>query len=174
MTKILKKKQKGLNRHWKNYLDKEYLGAHNLEEGEELLLTIAKFEGEELVQGADGSKSSKPVLYFKEDKPKMILNITNANTLTSLYGSHPEDWINKQVQIYTAKGIKSFGKLTDALRIRDFIPKIEVDVMAYGEKLDVAKTLEELKTVWSTFPVSARNNEDLVALKDRIKAKLSK
>ncbi len=171
MTKILKKKEKGANRHWKNYLDKNYLGAHNLEPGEEFLLTISKFEGEEMVQTADGAKSSKQVLYFKEDKPKMILNITNATIIASLYGNHPEDWTGKQIQVYSAS-VKAFGKQQDALRVRDFIPKIEVDVMAYGEKMDAAKSLEELKTIWAGFPVSARNNEDLIALKDRIKGKL--
>lgn len=172
MTKILKKKEKGINRHWKNYCDKEYLGAHNLEIGEEFLLTIARFEGEEMVQAADGTKSSKSVLYFKEDKPKMILNITNASIIAALYGNHPEDWIGKQVQIYSAS-VKAFGKQQDALRVRDFIPKIEVDVVEYGQKMDVAKNVEELKTIWAAFPVSVRNNEEMIALKDRIKARLS-
>lgn len=171
MAKILKKKVKGTNRHWKNYQDKDYLGAHNLEPGEEFLLTIAKFEGEEMVQSADGSKTSKMVLYFKEDKPKMILNITNASIISALYGTHPEGWVGKQVQIYSAN-VKAFGKMQDALRIRDFIPKIEVDVMAYGEEMAKAKTLEELKAIWSGFPVSARNDAELIALKDTIKAKL--
>ena len=171
MAKIIKKKEKGLSRHWKNYLDKNYLGSHNLEEGEEFLLTIAKFEGEEMVQTADGSKTSKQVLYFKEDKPKMILNITNATTLSSLYGNHPENWIGKQIQIYTAN-VKAFGKMQDALRIRDFIPKIEVDVLEYGLKMDAATTVEELKTIWSGFPVSVRNNEEMIALKDKVKARL--
>ncbi len=170
--KIIRKKEKGLNRHWKNYKDKEYLGSHNLEEGEEMLLTIAKFEGEELVQMTDGTKTSKSVLYFKEDKPKMILNITNANILSSLYGTHPEDWIGKQVQLYVAKGVKSFGKLADALRVRDFIPKIEVDAAAYGEDLAKAANLDELKKKWAALPVSVRNNADMIAIKDQIKAKL--
>lgn len=171
MAKILKKKEKGKNRHWKNYLDKNYLGAHNLEEGEEFLLTIEKFEGEEMVQTADGSKSSKQVLYFKEDKPKMILNITNATTIASLYGNHPEDWVGKQIQVYSAN-VKAFGKQQDALRIRDFIPKIEVDVVEYGQKMDVAVNLEELKTIWSGFPVSVRNNPEMIVLKDKVKARL--
>ena len=72
MSKILTAKQKGINRHWKNFLDKDYLGSHNLEEGEELLVTIARFEGEEEVQSADGKKSPKTVLYFKEKVPTAV------------------------------------------------------------------------------------------------------
>ena len=85
-TKIITKKVKGNNRHWKNFLDKEYLGSHNLEKGEEMLLTIAKFEGEENVMGQDGKETVKQVLYFKEDAPKMILNITNGSTIAHLCG----------------------------------------------------------------------------------------
>ncbi|HZQ45106.1 MAG TPA: hypothetical protein VFA99_17780 [Acidobacteriaceae bacterium] len=175
-TKILKKKEKGLNRHWKNYIDKNYLGSHNLEPGEEMLLTIARFEGEELVQKVDGKKDekiAKQVLYFKEDVPKMILNVTNGTTIASLYGSHPESWIGKQIQVY-ATPVKAFGKTQDALRIRDFVPKIDVDVAGYTEKMAVAKTVDELKKIWATFPASARNDKDLIAAKDGIKEELSK
>ncbi len=169
-TKILRKKQKGDNRHWKNFLDKDYLGSHNLEKGEEMLLTIAKFEGEEEVQ-TEAGKTMKPVIYFKEDVPKLIMNITNGNTITALYGSHPEDWKGKQIQIYSTP-VKAFGSTHDALRIRDFIPKIDVDIDAYTSDLMEATTLEELKAKWVKFSASVRNNEDMIAAKDELKAQL--
>jgi hypothetical protein len=174
-VRILSKKEKGTNRHWKNFLDKDYLGSHNLERGEEMLLTIEQFEGEEMVikvGGKNDEKVAKQVLYFKEDAPKMILNITNGNTIANLYGSHPDKWIGKQIQVF-ATPVKAFGKTQDALRIRDFIPKIDVDVEAYGAKLAKATTLDELKRIWSTFPMSARNDKALITKKDELKAKLS-
>lgn len=171
MAKIINQKKKGVNRHWKNFLDKNYLGSHNLEEGEELLVTIEKFEGEEEVKNGDGKASLKTVLYFKENVPKMIMNITNGNTISALYGSHPEKWIGKQVQIF-ATPVKAFGKTQDALRIRDFVPKISVDLDQYVSKLQEAKTLDALKAIWVKFPVSARNNTDLITKKDEIKSKL--
>lgn len=170
--KILKKKQKGLNRHWKNFVDKDYLGSHNLERGEEMLLTIEKFEGEEMVQATDGTKSSKMVLYFKEDKPKMILNITNASTLGALYGQHPEGWIGKQVQIYSAS-VKAFGKTQDALRIRDFIPKREVDTDKYVAQMEECTELDSLKSLWSSFAKSVQNDPILMDKKNEMKDKLS-
>lgn len=173
-TKIIRKKTKATNRHWKNFLDKDYLGSHNLEKGEEMLLTIEKFEGEEMIRKVDGDKDQKvpkPVLYFKEDVPKMIMNITNGNILSALYGSHPDEWVGKQIQIYPAS-VRAFGKTQDALRIRDFIPKINVDVTSYVSKLKGAKDVEELKKIWSTFPVSARNDADLIKSKDVLKSAL--
>lgn len=144
-----------MNRHWKNFQDKDYLGSHNLEQGEEMLLTIAKFEGEEKVKTADGEKTSM-VLYFQEDKAKMILNVTNGTTLASLYGNHPEDWIGKQIQVYAAS-VKAFGKVQDALRIRDYKPKHQIENMsACIAKLMTATTLPELKTLWESLKASER------------------
>ncbi|MDD4352665.1 MAG: hypothetical protein PHU71_06875 [Candidatus Gracilibacteria bacterium] len=171
-TKIITKKLKGNDRHWRNFLDKNYLGSHNLERGEEMLLTIEKFVGEEEVKTADGKASNKPVLYFKEESPKMILNITNANTISALYGTHPDGWIGKQIQVYAAS-VRAFGKTQDALRIRDFVPKIAVDIVFYAERLSVAKNQQELKDIWTKFPVSARNDANLISQKDALKAKLS-
>lgn len=171
MTKIINKKQKSTNRHWKNFVDKDYLGSHNLEVGEELLVTIEKFVGEEPVKNPEGKESLKTVLYFKEEVPKMIMNITNGNTISNLYGTHPDQWIGKQIQIYAAP-VKAFGKTQDALRIRDFIPKINVETSKYETLLDTAKSLDELKTIWTSFPTSARNSETLITKKDSIKAKL--
>ena len=171
MTKIISKKEKGTNRHWKNFIDKEYLGSHNLEKGEEMLLTIEKFIGEEEVKGTDGKASNKPVLYFTENVPKMIMNITNGNTITALYGTHPDDWVGKQVQIF-ATPVKAFGKTQDALRIRDFKPRIDTDTKLYIDKLNTTKTLEELKTIFSSFPRSAQTNAEVVSAKDALKLTL--
>ncbi len=170
-TTIINEKIKGTDRHWKNFLDRNYLGSHNLESKEEMLLTIVKFEGEEMVQSADGEKRPMVVIYFQETVPKMILNITNANTISSLYGSQPDKWLEKQIQIY-ATPVKAFGKTQDALRIRDFVPKHEVDVTAYKSKLELATTLDELKNIWIKLPASVRNDKELIAEKDIIKEEL--
>lgn len=173
MGKIITKKIKAKNRHWKNFIDKNYLGSHNLETGEEMLLTIKKFEGEEDVQSSDGSKSKKPVLYFLEDVPKMIMNITNGNTIASLYGNHPDAWAGKQIQVYSVSG-KWFGKTQEALRVRDFIPKINVNVAEHKEQLDKAKNLEELATIWKGFPASVKSDKDVENYKNELKGKFTK
>ncbi len=167
-TRILNKKEKGQNRHWKNFLDKNYLGSHNLEAGEEMLLTIQKFEGEEKVKSKENGEQVKPVLYFVEKVPKMILNITNGNTISALYGTHPENWVGKQIQVFAAS-VKAFGKQQDALRIRDFVPAIKVDTEKYSKLLTGAKTLAELQSIWAGFSTSVRNDKALIAKKDELK-----
>jgi len=172
MAKIIKKVEKGFNRHWKNFIDKNYLGSHNLEPGEEMLLTITKFEGEEKVKTADGEKV-KQVLYFKENVPKMIMNITNGNVISSLYGTHPDNWIGKQIQVF-ATPVKAFGKTQDALRVRDFVPHINVDTANYIAKLKAAKSLDELAKTFKSFPRSAQIDAEVVGVKDELKAKFNK
>ena len=170
MTKLINKNIKGTNRHWKNFIDKNYLGSHNLEQGEEMLLTIERFEGEEKVKTVDGEKV-KQVIYFKENVPKMILNITNGNTIASLYTPHPDAWVGKKIQVYAAS-VKAFGKTQDALRIRDFKPREDVNVDEWCAKLDTATTLAELGKVWTGLPVSIKANKGVQAYKDALKTKL--
>ena len=171
MSKIIKKIEKGGNRHWKNFLDKNYLGSHNLESGEEMLLTIEKFVGEEDVKGADGKSQTKPVLYFKEDVPKMIMNITNGNTITVLYGSHPDGWVGKKIQIF-ATPVKAFGKVQDALRIRDVIPTSKIDNKEALLKINACKNQNELKTVYLSLTQEERNDVDVKKITNALKVKL--
>lgn len=168
-TKIISKKEKGMNRHWKNFLDKDYLGAHNLEKGEEMRLTIDKFVGEEKVKTADGTKV-KTVLYFKEQVPKMILNITNGNTISALYGTHPENWAGKQIQVYVTP-VKAFGGVQDALRIRDVIPKRKIDNSLALTHITEATGLEDLKTRYLSLTIEERNDLQVVKLTNELKAK---
>ena len=170
MAKTIKKVEKGMNRHWKNFIDKNYLGSHNIEKDEQMLLTIEKFVGEEEVATQDGKKKMR-VLYFKENVPKMIMNITNGDVMEKMYGSHPDGWIGKQIFIHAAK-IKAFGKTQDALRIRDVKPSAEVGAIdGYITKLQTATNLNELKTAFSSLPRSAQENKEVVAVKDELKTK---
>lgn len=168
MSKIITKKEKGNNRHWKNFLDKNYLGSHNLEKGEEMLLTIAKFVGEESVKSSDDKEGVKQVLYFKESVPKMILNITNGNTLSALYGSHPDGWVGKQIQLF-ATPVKAFGKVQDALRIRDVIPTQKINNKQAIKKLNDSKSLEELKNAYLSLSTEEKNDSEVLELKETLK-----
>jgi len=171
MSKIITKKEKGGNRHWKNFLDKDYLGSHNLEQGEEMLLTIDRFMGEEQVKGTDGKAQAKPVLYFKEDVPKMIMNITNGNTISTLYGSHPDNWVGKKIQIF-ATPVKAFGKVQDALRIRDVIPASKIDNKEALAKINACVTNKELKTTYLALTTDERNDIEVKKRANELKIEL--
>jgi hypothetical protein len=100
-----------------------YLGSWDLYEipGQEIVVTISKIKDEEVVN--NGQKEGCTVMYFQENYKPMILNITNKKTLAKLYKSKlSENLVGKRVKIGFEK-VKAFGKIHDALRIKNEIPK---------------------------------------------------
>lgn len=112
--------------HWKKLTNPNYLGAYALDEGKDLIATI-QFVRREMVTGADGKREECMVVHFVEPTIKpMILNATNAKTITKLYKTpYIEEWANRSIQLYVAQ-VKAFGEVTDALRIRPYLPKVKV------------------------------------------------
>lgn len=163
---------KSRNTHWKNLFDYEYIGSHNLNEKEEIVCTIKDLKTEKVI-GEKGRKEEKPIVYFVEDVPKMILNKTNAKTIAKLYTPYTDRWINKKIQLFSTE-VDAFGKIQDAIRVRDFIPRVreEVDVDAALKKLGKAKDLEGLKTIWKSMSAAEREHDDVIGLKDSMKISL--
>lgn len=107
--------------HWKTYRNPDYLGAYALEPGQELILTI-KYAHSETVTGPNNRKDECLVIHFEENVKPMIVNATNAKTITAIYKSpYIENWIGKKIQVF-ATTVKAFGEHVEALRIRQFEP----------------------------------------------------
>jgi len=107
---------------YRKYLDKNYLGAWDVPDDGDLILTIDHAERNE-VQNERG-KETKTVLYFKEDYKPMILNKVNPDSISKALGSTKiEDWEGKRIAIYSEK-VNAFGGVKDALRVRPFAPKV--------------------------------------------------
>lgn len=159
--------------HWKKELPNDYIGAYMMPtDGSDIVLTIDKVLTEK-VPGSDGSKKDCLVAHFKENVKPMILNRTNAKTITKVYGTpFIERWRGNKIQIYTAK-VKAFGEQTDALRIRDFKPKDkEIDPAKAIEKITASATLQELQTNYMGLSKSEQAHPDIIKLKDTLKTTL--
>lgn len=123
MTKTLPKT------HWKKLYNPNYIGAYSLEEGKDMVLTI-KMVLVEPVTSSDGKAEDCTVIKWHEDAKPMILNKTNAKTISKLIGSpYIEDWPGNKVQLYVAK-VKAFGDLVDALRVRPKKPTVNKPVLS--------------------------------------------
>jgi hypothetical protein len=108
--------------HWKKQFNYEYLGSYSLDGKKEEVVTIIKL-AQEQVTGQQGRKEDCFVVYFKEFNKGMILNRTNAKAIEKVAGSGlVEEWRDTQVTLYVEKGVKAFGDVVDALRIRDKKP----------------------------------------------------
>ena len=107
---------------FRKFMDKSFLGAWDLPDGKDLILTIDYVARDE-VQNEKG-KDKKMALHFKErDYKPMICNKTNAEAISKAYGSRDvSDWENKKIALYKAT-ISAFGQTTECLRVRDYPPK---------------------------------------------------
>lgn len=159
--------------HWKQLKNPDYIGAYALQPGEELILTI-KSSGLEQIVGSDGKKQDCIVVHFMEQVKPMILNNTNAKTITKIHGTpYMEQWAGKKIQIF-ARRIRAFGEDVDALRIRDFVPKtVTIDPAKAIALINACKSLDELKKVYLALNKDEQGHPDVIKAKDAKKGGLS-
>ena len=113
--------------HWKQLVNTDYIGAYALG-GEDLTLTIRETR-RELVIGANGKKEDCMVIHWAEREYKpLILNRTNAKTITKLLGSaYVEDWSGKRITLYPTT-TKFGGEVVECLRVRPTLPRETADI----------------------------------------------
>lgn len=116
--------------HWRKYLNTEYLGGFDLDDGKggfkEITVTIKKAINEIVKEPATGKNKEVLTIHFEENVKPMILNVGNSKTLQKLSGSkYIENWSGLKIIIGTEK-VKAFGEVHDALRIRDRLPESNV------------------------------------------------
>ncbi len=106
---------------YRKFMDKNYLGAWDVPDEGDLILTIDRAARDD-VKNERGTER-KLTLHFVEDYKPMILNATNAKAISEACGSTKvEMWAGQRIAIYTQK-VSAFGGTTDALRIRNYPPK---------------------------------------------------
>ena len=163
--------------HWMELFPKKnmVLGAHNLNDGEELVLIIDHIKSN--VEIKTGRKADPiamiNLIYFVGGKPApMAMNVTNARILESLYGEKHAGWIGKAMQIHKAQVRNPEGKGTVwGLCIRKLIPDMGEDVSEYVDKINNAADLDELRAAWTSAPKHIQ--PQLIKLTNERKAALS-
>lgn len=117
--------------HWKKLTNPNYLGSYAFQPDEEKVGIISKVV-QEKVKNQDGKEEECLVCYFTGQLKPLILNKTNSKTIAKIHESpFIEDWKGKAIQMYVAK-VKAFGERVDAVRIREFIPKLEKPELKIG------------------------------------------
>ena len=113
--------------HWGKTRDVNYLGSWDLQPGQDLILTIKSIGQQTVENPMENTKEVKTVIHFVEDGYKpMVLNTTNKKAIAAALDTpYIENWVGNPISIYVAK-IKAFGKINDALRIRDKKPDVTV------------------------------------------------
>src|SRR5690349_18637485 len=88
----------------------QYLKAADLQ-GREVTVTMDHVKQEDI--GGD----HKPVLYFTGKERGLVLNKTNANNISYLYGDETEQWHGKPIILYAAM-VDFQGKSVAAVRVK--------------------------------------------------------
>ena len=104
---------------WKKIVsDPDYLGEADFNEGEEKIVTIDKVVSGVKIKSAEGT-SEKAVVYFREGIKPMILNVARSKAIERVTGSRfVDDWSGAVIQLYIEDGIKAFGDVVSAVRVR--------------------------------------------------------
>ena len=79
--------------------------------GREVKVIMANVEREKI--GDD----TKPVLYFKGKEKGVVLNKTNAGTISDAYGDDTDEWTGRELILFEAQ-VDFQGKTVAAIRVR--------------------------------------------------------
>ena len=119
-----------------------YLKPANMGDND-LILTIVDVTIENI--GMNDNKENKPIIYFKETDKPLVLNKTNAVSISHLYGDQTAGWIGKRIALYvielSVQGVQKFG-----IRVRNRIPPQQVT-----QELDFPELPEEPPDLWGVI-----------------------
>lgn len=101
----------------------KYLRAADLD-GRQITVEIANVELEEVGTGEE----PKPVLYFQGKAKGVVLNKTNAHTISAVYGDDTDDWIGQGVTLFSAH-VDFQGRSVESIRVKIPPRKIEKKVI---------------------------------------------
>lgn len=158
--------------HWKKAFNKEFLGAHDLEDGEELKL-VTKEVTVRKIKDPNGQEQERNVATFTNEKIKpLILNNEACRQMEGFAKSkYIQDWSGIAVQLYVQGGVKAFGDIVEAIRIRHSQPRMEKpkltpDSDKWAKAVESFKSADnkddQLKTIRKHYELSP---EDLEVLK---------
>lgn len=126
---------------FRKFMDKNFLGAWDLNDGADTVLTIDHVQRDEVKN--DRGTERKMTLHFVENGYKpMICNTTNAKAISKAHGSTKvEDWEKKKIALYKAT-INAFGQTTECIRVREYAPKTDEIYCEVCGELVTDKTID--------------------------------
>jgi len=81
---------------------------------QDMALTISNYDFEAI--GVD-QPEMKGVLYFEETDKKLVLNKTNAGTISEIYGKEITQWVGKPIALYKTE-VSFAGRTVWGVRVR--------------------------------------------------------
>jgi hypothetical protein len=98
------------------------------EDSQTAIVTIDRVEMAEVGQ----DQQEKPVVYFQGIDPGMVLNKTNASSISKLLGNDTDEWTGKKIGLFTTE-VDFSGQQVLAIRVRLKLPKVSKKAQATEE-----------------------------------------
>jgi len=97
-----------------------FLSAADLND-QEMAFTISDVAQETVGKGDDAEV--KWVVYFSEADKGLVLNKTNATSITACLGDDTDEWMSRKVVLYPTQ-VQFSGKMVDAIRVKEKATKV--------------------------------------------------
>ena len=91
----------------------KYLKAADLQ-GRNISVQISGVQLEDV--GSDDKPERKPVVYFTGAKKGLVLNKTNALSISEVIGPETDNWVGVKVQLFATR-VPFQGRMVDAIRL---------------------------------------------------------
>ena len=111
------------NTDYRSIYSKEHIGAFDLPEGRDAIVTIERVTAKELHNPT--KKERKPIVHFVGREKSLIVNATNGAILSSMFGPKIGGWKGKQIALYKTTTSGPGGQVVECVRIRPTPPKVE-------------------------------------------------
>ena len=138
--------------HWKQLQNNDWIGAYALQDGQDLTLTIDKAMQEQVTGNNGKREMCLTVHWLERDYKPMVVNRTNAKTITKVTGSpYIEDWHGKQITLYVDT-TRLGSDIVECLRIRPYAPKQTKQTATAQTKLVCSECGKEIKSEFGLTP----------------------
>jgi hypothetical protein len=115
----------------------KYLRAEDLD-GRDITVRIDRVQMEEVGE----EKKEKPIIYFEGKSKGLVLNVTNARTISAIYGDNSDDWRGREILLFEAQ-VSYQGKTTAAIRVRVPKRKREPEKVEASASKSTAETIDD-------------------------------
>lgn len=92
----------------------KYLKVDDLDGDSPVIIASIRFER---LKDDDGKEEDKPILYFLRVEKGLVLNKTNATTISEQHGDDTDTWPGKRI-VLTKESVLAFGKQVWAIRVK--------------------------------------------------------
>jgi hypothetical protein len=115
----------------------KYVRVEDLD-GRDITVRIDRIQMEEVGE----ERKEKPVLYFESKSKGMVLNVTNAKTISASYGNDSEDWRGREIVLFETS-VSYKGETKPGIRVRVPKGKREPEKVEVAPSKSIAETIDD-------------------------------